>query len=162
MRWSPGERESRVKATGAPQAVRPAHDRNRHANVAQEAITLKGASVGPMVIGIVFITQAETRLIGILGLLAAAVLSGWEWHRRKQDRDGIDLRGSQTSAAACPGSSSPDHRTRDAQKSFPGLAVLFERADVSVSSTAAVGPGGMTVRLPTVGDDPDRNLWQWA
>jgi hypothetical protein len=38
---------------------------------------LKGASVGPMVIGIVFITQAETRLIGILGFLAAAALAGW-------------------------------------------------------------------------------------
>jgi hypothetical protein len=45
---------------------------------------LKGASVGPMVIGIVFITQAETRLIGILGFLAAAALSGWEWHRRNR------------------------------------------------------------------------------
>jgi hypothetical protein len=42
---------------------------------------LKGASVGPMVIGIVFITQPETRLIGILGFLAAAALAGWEWHR---------------------------------------------------------------------------------
>jgi hypothetical protein len=45
---------------------------------------LKGASVGPLVIGIVFITQAETRLIGILGFLAAAALSGWEWHRRNR------------------------------------------------------------------------------
>jgi hypothetical protein len=45
---------------------------------------LKGASVGPMVIGIVFITQPETRLIGILGLLAAAALASWEWHRRNR------------------------------------------------------------------------------
>ena len=45
---------------------------------------LKGASVGPMVIGIVFITQPETRLIGILGFLAAAALAGWEWHRRNR------------------------------------------------------------------------------
>jgi hypothetical protein len=45
---------------------------------------LKGASVGPMVIGIVFITQAETRLIGILGLLAAAALASWEWRRRNK------------------------------------------------------------------------------
>ena len=52
--------------------------------MAQEAIMFKGASVGPMVIGIVFITQPETRLIGILGLLAAAALSGWEWHRRNR------------------------------------------------------------------------------
>ena len=54
------------------------------AKVAQEAIMLKGASVGPMVIGIVFITQAETRLIGILGFLAAAALASWEWHRRNR------------------------------------------------------------------------------
>ena len=45
---------------------------------------LKGASVGPMVLGIVFITQAETRLIGILGFLAAAALASWEWHRRNK------------------------------------------------------------------------------
>ena len=45
---------------------------------------LKGASVGPLVIGIVFITQAETRLIGILGFLAAAALASWEWHRRNR------------------------------------------------------------------------------
>jgi hypothetical protein len=44
----------------------------------------KGASVGPMVIGIVFIGQPETRLIGILGFLAAAALAGWEWHRRNR------------------------------------------------------------------------------
>jgi hypothetical protein len=37
-----------------------------------------------MVIGIVFITQAETRLIGILGFLAAAALASWEWHRRNK------------------------------------------------------------------------------
>jgi hypothetical protein len=52
----------------------------------REAIMLKGASVGPMVIGIVFITQADTRLIGILGFLAAAVLAIWEW--RTRDRAG--------------------------------------------------------------------------
>jgi hypothetical protein len=84
MRWSPDEQESRVEATGPPRAVRPVLDGNRHGNVAQEAIMLKGASIGPMVIGIVFITQTETRLIGILGLLAAAALSGWEWHRRSR------------------------------------------------------------------------------
>ena len=84
MRWSPSARESRVEATGRPRAVRPVLDRNRHGNVAQEAIMFKGASVGPMVIGIVFITQPETRLIGILGFLAAAALAGWEWHRRNR------------------------------------------------------------------------------
>jgi hypothetical protein len=45
---------------------------------------LKGASVGPLVIGIVFIGQTETRLIGILGFLAAAALAGWEWHRHNR------------------------------------------------------------------------------
>jgi drug/metabolite transporter (DMT)-like permease len=45
---------------------------------------LKGASVGLLVLGIVFITQAETRLVGIFWLLAAAVLSGWEWRRRNR------------------------------------------------------------------------------
>jgi drug/metabolite transporter (DMT)-like permease len=43
-----------------------------------------GASVGLVVLGIVFITQAETRLVGIFWLLAAAVLSGWEWRRRNR------------------------------------------------------------------------------
>jgi hypothetical protein len=43
---------------------------------------LKGASVGLLVLGIVFITQAETRLVGIFWLLAAAALAGWEWRRR--------------------------------------------------------------------------------
>jgi hypothetical protein len=45
---------------------------------------LKGASVGPMVLGIVFITQTETRLVGIFWLLAAAALASWEWHRRNR------------------------------------------------------------------------------
>jgi hypothetical protein len=44
---------------------------------------LRGASVGPLVIGIVFIGQAETRLIGILGFLAAAALASWEWRSRR-------------------------------------------------------------------------------
>ena len=43
-----------------------------------------GASVGLVVLGLVFITQAETRLVGIFWLLAAAVLSGWEWRRRNR------------------------------------------------------------------------------
>jgi drug/metabolite transporter (DMT)-like permease len=43
-----------------------------------------GTSVGLVVLGIVFITQAETRLVGIFWLLAAAVLSGWEWRRRNR------------------------------------------------------------------------------
>jgi hypothetical protein len=43
---------------------------------------LKGASVGLLVLGIVFITQAETRLVGIFWLLAAAALAVWEWRRR--------------------------------------------------------------------------------
>ena len=43
-----------------------------------------GASVGLVVLGIVFITQAETRLVGIFWLLAAAALSGWEWRRRNK------------------------------------------------------------------------------
>ena len=83
-RRSPDERESRVEAPGPPGLHGLSLDRNRHGNVAQEAIMLKGASVGPLVIGIVFITQTETRLIGILGFLAAAALSGWEWHRRNR------------------------------------------------------------------------------
>jgi hypothetical protein len=84
MRWSPGARESRVEATRPPGLYGLLLDRNRHGNVAQEAIMLKGASVGPLVIGIVFITQPETRLIGILGFLAAAALAGWEWHRHNR------------------------------------------------------------------------------
>jgi hypothetical protein len=43
-----------------------------------------GASVGLLVLGIAFITQAETRLVGIFWLLAAAVLAGWEWRRRNK------------------------------------------------------------------------------
>jgi len=43
---------------------------------------LKGASVGLLVLGIVFITQGETRLVGIFWLLAAAALAVWEWRRR--------------------------------------------------------------------------------
>jgi hypothetical protein len=43
---------------------------------------LKGGSVGLLVLGIVFITQAETRLVGIVWLLTAAVLSGWVGRRR--------------------------------------------------------------------------------
>ena len=77
-----GNRES--KPRGAPGLYDLYLTGNRHGNVAQEAIMLKGASVGPMVIGIVFITQAETRLIGILGLLAAAALASWEWRRRNK------------------------------------------------------------------------------
>jgi hypothetical protein len=83
-RRSPGVRESRVEATRPPGLYGLFLDRNRHGNVAQEAIMLKGASGGPLVIGIVFITQRETRLIGILGFLAAAALAGWEWHRRNR------------------------------------------------------------------------------
>ena len=45
---------------------------------------LYGASGGLIVLGIVFITQSETRLVGIFWLLAAAVLSGWEWRRRNK------------------------------------------------------------------------------
>jgi len=44
----------------------------------------KGASIGLLVLGIVFITQAETRLVGIFWLLAAAALGGWEWRRRNK------------------------------------------------------------------------------
>ena len=43
-----------------------------------------GASVGLVVLGIVFITQAETRLVGIFWLLAAAVLAFVEWRRRNR------------------------------------------------------------------------------
>ena len=45
---------------------------------------LYGASGGLIVLGIVFITQGETRLVGIFWLLAAAALSGWEWRRRNK------------------------------------------------------------------------------
>ena len=43
---------------------------------------LYGASGGLMVLGIVFITQAETRLVGIFWLLAAAALAFAGWRRR--------------------------------------------------------------------------------
>jgi drug/metabolite transporter (DMT)-like permease len=43
-----------------------------------------GASVGLIVLGIVFITQPETRLVGIFWLLAAAVLAVWGWRRRNR------------------------------------------------------------------------------
>jgi drug/metabolite transporter (DMT)-like permease len=43
-----------------------------------------GASVGLIVLGIVFITQGETRLVGIFWLLAAAILAVWEWRRRNR------------------------------------------------------------------------------
>jgi hypothetical protein len=48
----------------------------------QEAIMFYGASVGLIVLGIVFITQAETRLVGIFWLLAAAALAFAGWRRR--------------------------------------------------------------------------------
>jgi membrane protein implicated in regulation of membrane protease activity len=55
-----------------------------------------GASVGLIVLGIVFITQAETRLVGIFWLLAAAGLAFAGWRRRdRTDREGSDVRGSQ-------------------------------------------------------------------
>lgn len=41
-----------------------------------------GVSVGLIVLGIVFITQGETRLVGFFWLLAAAVLAVGEWRRR--------------------------------------------------------------------------------
>jgi threonine/homoserine/homoserine lactone efflux protein len=41
-----------------------------------------GASVGLVVLGIVFITQGETRLVGIFWLLAAAGLAFAGWRRR--------------------------------------------------------------------------------
>jgi hypothetical protein len=41
-----------------------------------------GASVGLLVLGIVFITQAETRLVGIFWLLAAAAFAFAGWRRR--------------------------------------------------------------------------------
>ena len=40
-----------------------------------------GASVGLLVLGIVFITQVETRLVGIFWLLAAAALAFTGWRR---------------------------------------------------------------------------------
>jgi len=50
---------------------------HNHRGSVTEVLMFKGASI-------VFITQTETRLIGILGFLAAAALSGWEWHRRNR------------------------------------------------------------------------------
>ena len=44
----------------------------------------KGASVGPMVIGIVFITREETRWVGIFWLLAAAALAFAGWRKRNR------------------------------------------------------------------------------
>ncbi len=43
-----------------------------------------GASVGLIVLGIVFMTQGETRLVGIFWLLAAAVLAYGEWRKRNR------------------------------------------------------------------------------
>jgi hypothetical protein len=43
---------------------------------------LYGASGGLIVLGIVFITRAETRLVGIFWLLAAAALAFAGWRRR--------------------------------------------------------------------------------
>jgi MYXO-CTERM domain-containing protein len=43
---------------------------------------LYGASGGLIVLGIVFITQGETRLVGIFWLLAAAALAFAGWRRR--------------------------------------------------------------------------------
>jgi hypothetical protein len=62
-----------------------------------------GASVGLLVLGIVFMTQGETRLVGIFWLLAAAVLAFAEWRRRNRAGKAATSRGSQTSGAAGPG-----------------------------------------------------------
>jgi threonine/homoserine/homoserine lactone efflux protein len=43
-----------------------------------------GASVGLLVLGIVFITQAETRLVGVFWLLAAAALAFAGWRKRNK------------------------------------------------------------------------------
>ena len=69
-----------------------------------------GASVGLVVLGIVFITQAETRLVGIFWLLAAAVLSGWEWRRRNK-----------AGRAATPAQAKPhgDHPVRGSKPTSP-------------------------------------------
>jgi hypothetical protein len=45
---------------------------------------LYGASVGLIALGIVFITQGETRLVGVFWLLAAAVLAFRGWRRRNR------------------------------------------------------------------------------
>jgi hypothetical protein len=68
--------------TPRPWCPRAPKEWDRLENLQEEAIILKGASVGLLVLGIVFITQAETRLVGIFWLLAAAALAGWEWRRR--------------------------------------------------------------------------------
>jgi len=65
---------------------------------------LYGASGGLIVLGIVFITQAETRLVGIFWLLAAAVLSGWEWRRRNKARKAATSAEANTSGATVRGS----------------------------------------------------------
>jgi len=64
---------------------------------------LYGASGGLIVLGIVFITQAETRLVGIFWLLAAAVLSGWEWRRRNKAGKAATSAEANTSGATGPG-----------------------------------------------------------
>jgi drug/metabolite transporter (DMT)-like permease len=70
-------------------------------NLQERQIMLKGASVGLLVLGIVFITQAETRLVGIFWLLAAAALAGWEWRRR--NRAGKPATSAEANAQGPPG-----------------------------------------------------------
>ena len=45
---------------------------------------LYGASGGLLVLGLVFITREETRLVGIFWLLAAAVLAFVGWRKRNR------------------------------------------------------------------------------
>ena len=45
---------------------------------------LYGASGGLLALGIVFITREETRLVGIVWLLAAAVLAFVGWRKRNR------------------------------------------------------------------------------
>jgi hypothetical protein len=47
---------------------------------------LYGASGGLLVLGLVFITQTETRWVGIFWLLTAAVLAFMGWRKRNRAR----------------------------------------------------------------------------
>jgi len=64
---------------------------------------LYGTSSGLVALGIVFITQGSTRLIGIFWLLAAVVLALVEWHRRNRGRQAPAAAGGHAARPVDPG-----------------------------------------------------------
>jgi hypothetical protein len=50
---------------------------------------LYGVSSGLLALGIAFLTQGNTRLVGIFWLLAAATLSFGEWRKRNRLGKGV-------------------------------------------------------------------------